>query len=165
MSVGLFQRCDLLQVFGDGDVQCRLLDRFAGCFKPGASRNGSQALSDGVEADVRVSSAGPFSCPGSVDTSMAGFGWARLQPPGSRAGMPAAFKWVATVSRRMCTARSIRLRDQPSRPQGLAVCFLRSRHSPPEDNPPSQSMSWISYLVGRFSGVHRWPVLGVHRGW
>jgi hypothetical protein len=25
-------------------------------------------------------------------------------------------------------------------------------------------MSWISYLVGRFSGVHRWPVLGVHRG-
>jgi hypothetical protein len=57
MSVGLFQRCDLLQVFGDGDVQCRLLDRFAGCFKPGAFRNGSQALSDGVEADVRVSSA------------------------------------------------------------------------------------------------------------
>ncbi len=25
-------------------------------------------------------------------------------------------------------------------------------------------MSWISYSVGRFSGVHRWPVLGVHRG-
>jgi len=25
-------------------------------------------------------------------------------------------------------------------------------------------MSWISYLVGRFSGVHRWPVLGVPRG-
>jgi len=35
MSVGLFQRFDLLQVFSDGDVQCRLLDRFAGCFKPG----------------------------------------------------------------------------------------------------------------------------------
>src|SRR5579862_4868240 len=35
MSVGLFQRIDLLQVFSDGDVQCRLLDRFAGCFKPG----------------------------------------------------------------------------------------------------------------------------------
>src|SRR5271155_32709 len=35
MSVGLFQRCDLLQVFSDGDVQCRFLDRFAGCFKPG----------------------------------------------------------------------------------------------------------------------------------
>src|SRR5258708_21362868 len=35
MSVGLFQRRDLLQVFSDGDVQRRLLDSFAGCFKPG----------------------------------------------------------------------------------------------------------------------------------
>src|SRR6266849_9614192 len=35
MSVGLFQRVDLLQVFCDGDVQRRLLDSFAGCFKPG----------------------------------------------------------------------------------------------------------------------------------
>src|SRR5271168_4493713 len=35
MSVGLFQRRDLLQVFSDGDVQCGLFDRFAGCFKPG----------------------------------------------------------------------------------------------------------------------------------
>src|SRR5580700_5034759 len=35
MSVGLFQRVDLLQVFSDGDVQRRLRDRFAGCFKPG----------------------------------------------------------------------------------------------------------------------------------
>src|SRR5580704_15016567 len=35
MSVGLFQRFDLLQVFGDGDVQCRFLDSFAGGFKPG----------------------------------------------------------------------------------------------------------------------------------
>src|SRR6202040_383584 len=35
MSVGLFQRVDLLQVFRDGDVQCRFLDSFAGCFKPG----------------------------------------------------------------------------------------------------------------------------------
>src|SRR5258708_38237281 len=35
MSVGFFQRFDLLQVFSDGDVQRRLLDSFAGCFKPG----------------------------------------------------------------------------------------------------------------------------------
>src|SRR5260370_36335984 len=35
MSVGLFQRVDLLQVSSDGDVQCRFLDSFAGCFKPG----------------------------------------------------------------------------------------------------------------------------------
>src|ERR1700674_4534287 len=35
MSVGLFQRVDLLQVFSDGDVQRRFLDRFAGCFKRG----------------------------------------------------------------------------------------------------------------------------------
>jgi len=54
--------------------------------------------------------------------------------------------------------------SQAGRAQGLVVSFLRSRHSPPEDNPPSQSMSWISYSVGRFSGVHRWPVLGVRRG-
>jgi hypothetical protein len=26
-------------------------------------------------------------------------------------------------------------------------------------------MSWISYPVGRFSSVHRWPVLGVPRGY
>jgi hypothetical protein len=25
-------------------------------------------------------------------------------------------------------------------------------------------MSWISYLIGRFSGGHQWPVLGGHRG-
>src|SRR5579885_1073007 len=48
--------------------------------------------------------------------------------------------------------------------QGLAVSFLRSRHSPPEGKPPSQSMSWLTYPVGRFSGVHRWPVLAVRRG-
>ena len=35
MSVRLFQRRDLLQVFSDGDVQRRLLDRFVGCFKAG----------------------------------------------------------------------------------------------------------------------------------
>src|SRR5260370_603742 len=35
MSVGLFQRVDLLQVFSDGDVQCRFLESFAGRFKPG----------------------------------------------------------------------------------------------------------------------------------
>src|SRR5271154_3114327 len=35
MSVGLFQRIDLLQVFSDGDVQRRFLDSLAGCFKPG----------------------------------------------------------------------------------------------------------------------------------
>src|ERR1700691_6612545 len=35
MSVGLFQRIDLLKVFSDSDVQRRLLDSLAGCFKPG----------------------------------------------------------------------------------------------------------------------------------
>jgi hypothetical protein len=30
MSVGFFQRIDLLQVFSDGDVQRGLLDGFAG---------------------------------------------------------------------------------------------------------------------------------------
>src|SRR5437764_354183 len=35
MRIRLFEGIDLLQVFSDGDVQCRFLDRFAGCFKPG----------------------------------------------------------------------------------------------------------------------------------
>src|ERR1700730_2268657 len=35
MSVGLFQRIDLLRVSSDGDVQRRFLDSVAGCFKPG----------------------------------------------------------------------------------------------------------------------------------
>ena len=39
MSVGLFQRVDLLQVFSDGDVQRRFLDRFCRLFpKPGDSQ-------------------------------------------------------------------------------------------------------------------------------
>src|SRR5271156_1382967 len=38
MRVRLFQRRDLLQVFSDGDVQCGLFDRFAGCFKPGDTK-------------------------------------------------------------------------------------------------------------------------------
>jgi len=25
-------------------------------------------------------------------------------------------------------------------------------------------MSWLSYLIGRFSAGHLWPVLGGHRG-
>jgi len=54
--------------------------------------------------------------------------------------------------------------SQAGRAQGLAVSSLRSRHSPLEGKPSVTSMSWISYLVGRFSGVHRWPVLGVPRG-
>src|SRR5439155_1196781 len=35
MRIGLFEGINLLQVFSDGDVQCRFLDSFAGCFKPG----------------------------------------------------------------------------------------------------------------------------------
>ena len=71
---------------------------------------------------------------------------------------------------RQFRAECVRLAQSASRTsqagpaQGLVVSFLRSRHSPPEDNPPFQSMSWISYPVGRFSGVHEWPVLGVRRG-
>src|SRR5271156_7250926 len=35
MRIRLLEGIDLLQVFSDGDVQCGLFDRFAGCFKPG----------------------------------------------------------------------------------------------------------------------------------
>src|SRR3984885_10964890 len=60
--------------------------------------------------------------------------------------------------------RSASVTIRAGRAQGLAVCFLRSRHSPPEGKPSVTSMSWISYFVGRFSFLYLEPVLGVHRG-
>jgi hypothetical protein len=57
------------------------------------------------------------SAPESVITSLAGFAGARRpHPPGVRTEMPAARKYLLIVSRRMCTAASMRRSDHPSRP-------------------------------------------------
>src|ERR1700722_12181482 len=56
---------------------------------------------------------------------------------------------------------------QPSRPSASTCCFLVSLKTlaiPAGDHTvPAQSTSRLS-SYGRFSGVHVWPVLGVHRG-
>src|SRR3954447_12182917 len=107
--------------------------------------------------------------PESVITSLAGFaGPRRPHPPGDRTGMPAARRYPPMVSRRMCTAASMRLRDHPSRPSAMTCCFfssLKTLLTLTEGIPPSGLMSWFSSFVGRFSGDYRWPVLGDCRWW
>src|SRR5487761_2298131 len=71
------------------------LSRFSPVFhRPSSmtSRYGSQALEVGLRTGC---GSGGFSAPGSVATSMAGFGAVagfRPQPPGARIGIPAAFR-------------------------------------------------------------------------
>ena len=52
----------------------------------------------------------------------------------------------------------------PQRDDLLFLFFAQDIAHVTERNSPPVSMSCFSYLVGRFSGVHRWPVLGVPRG-
>src|SRR5580704_2843898 len=61
----------------------------------------------------------------------------------------------------------MRRSDHPSRPSAMTCCFfssLKTLLTMTERNLTSQSMSWLSYLVGRFSGDPHWPVLGDPRG-
>src|SRR6202162_4569424 len=44
MRIRLLEGIDLLQVSSDGDVQRRLLDRFAGCFQPGDAQSAAFQL-------------------------------------------------------------------------------------------------------------------------
>src|SRR5580704_17723358 len=130
------------------------------------SRYGSHAL----EAGLRLGGRSVFSAAGSVATSMAGFAAVagfRPHPPGGRSAIPAAFRYPLAVSRRTPVVCSIRRSDQPSRPRAITCCFfssLKTLLTLTELIPPSGSMSWISYLIGRFSRGHLWPVLGGHRG-
>lgn len=56
---------------------------------------------------------------------MAGFAGARHpQPPGGRTGMPADRKYPPIVSRRMCTAASMRRSDHPNRPKAMTCSLL-----------------------------------------
>ena len=109
--------------------------------------------------------------PGSVATSMAGFAAVagfRPQPPGRRMRIPGRLQVTGWPFPAGC-AWPVRIRrsDQPSRPRAITCCFfssLKTLLTLTELIPPSGSMSWLSYLIGRFSGGHLWPVLGGHRG-
>src|SRR5258708_970190 len=55
--------------------------------------------------------------------------------------------------------------SQPSQPDDLLFLFFAQGIAHvTERNLSASSMSRFSYLIGRFSGVHVWPVLGVPRG-
>jgi hypothetical protein len=62
----------------------------------------------------------------SVITSLAGFAAARPHAPAGRTGMPAALRYAPIVSRRMCTARSMRRSDHPRRPKAITCCLFSS---------------------------------------
>jgi hypothetical protein len=66
-------------------------------------------------------------------------------------------------------ASSIRRSGHPSRPNAMTCCFfssLKTLLTMTEGSAlASKSMSWVLVIVGRFSGDHVWPVLGVHRGY
>ncbi len=108
-----------------------------------------------------------FSAVESADTRMAGFAPFRPRPPDGRTAIPAARRYAPTVPRRICTALSKRRNDHPNRPSAMTCCFfssLKTLLTRRSVNLPASSMSRFSYLVGRFSGVHLWPVLSVPRG-
>src|ERR1022692_4468954 len=64
--------------------------------------------------------------------------------------------------------RWIRRSDHPSRPNAMTCCFFSSFKTLLTLTEgialASKSMSGTLLIVGRFSGDHVWPVLGVHRG-
>src|ERR1035438_7519634 len=64
--------------------------------------------------------------------------------------------------------RWIRRSDHPSRPNAMTCCFFSSLKTLLTLTEgialASRSMSRTLLIVGRFSGDHVWPVLGVHRG-
>src|SRR5690606_10829947 len=103
---------------------------------------------------------------GSVVDPLAGFG--RCRPRGPRTAIPAALRYWLAVSRRILVSCSIRRSDQPSRPSASTVCFFSSRKTFTPGGGPrpaaSRQRPGAVATTGRFSGVHHWPVLGVHRG-
>src|ERR1051325_752852 len=62
----------------------------------------------------------------SVITPLAGFAGVRPHLPGGRKATPAAFKYVAAVSRRTPVARWMRRSDHPSRPNAMTCCLFSS---------------------------------------
>src|SRR5690606_32825499 len=103
---------------------------------------------------------------GSVVDPLAGFGGCRSRGP--RTAIPAALRYWLAVSRRILVSCSIRRSDQPSRPSASTVCFFSSLKTFTPGGGPrpaaSRQRPGAVATTGRFSGVHHWPVLGVHRG-
>jgi hypothetical protein len=102
-----------------------------------ASRKGALALADrlGLGGGPRVLNSAPksvitslagFDRVGSVITSLAGFAGARPHAPAGRTGIPAALRYAPMVSRRMCTARSMRRSDHPRRPNAITCSLFSS---------------------------------------
>ena len=135
-----------------------------------ASRKGALALVDRLgfgggpgalkfaPKSVITSLAG-FAAVESVITSLAGFAGARPHAPAGRTAIPAALRYAPIVSRRMCTARSIRRSDHPRRPNAITCCLFSSFKTLltlTEGIAPSDSTSRVM--------LYRWPVLGDYRG-
>src|SRR6185437_9162572 len=134
-----------------------------------SARYGSHALAPGARLGGGVPGVSE-----SVDTSavVAGFGGGHTvgRPPVRRTAMPAAFKYALAVSRRTPVVASMRRSDHPRRPSARTCCrldslktLLMSGEGPLR--PRRRQRLGLASAGGRFSGVHQWPVLGVHRGW
>ena len=102
-----------------------------------ASRKGALALAGRLGLGCRppplntapksvITSLAGFAGEESVITSLAGFGGVRPHPPGARTGIPAALRYAAMVSRRMCAALSMRRNDHPRRPKAITCCLFSS---------------------------------------
>src|SRR5262249_11740962 len=83
--------------------------------------------------------------------------------------IPAPFRYALAVSRRTPVACSMRRSGQPSRPKARICCRLSSPKilaMPTGEHGLIRRVNVLGrgYLTGRFSDVHDWPVLGVHRG-
>src|SRR6185437_8904475 len=133
-----------------------------------SARYGSHALAPGARLGGGVPGVSE-----SVDTSavVAGFGGGHTvgRPPVRRTAMPAAFKYALAVSRRTPVVASMRRSDHPRRPSARTCCrldslktLLMSGEGP--SRPRRRQRLGLAIAGGRFSGVHQWPVLGVHRG-
>jgi hypothetical protein len=130
-----------------------------------ASRNGSQAVADGIR--LGFSAARPVdSTPNPVVTSsaLAGFaGGRRPHAPGGRTAIPAAFRYAPAVSRRTPVSCSMRRSGDPSRPRGNHLLFCRFAQDVAHIDEGYMPHAEINVPgltpVGRFSDPH-WPVLG-----
>jgi hypothetical protein len=108
---------------------------------------------------------------GSVDTSgvVAAFGGHSLgRPPRRRTAIPTARKYALAVSRRTPVRSSMDLSEKPRSPSATTCCLLSSLKTlliPVQKHSVSAPVNVPGAMRGgRFSGVHQWPVLGVHRG-
>ena len=89
-------------------------------------------------------------------------------PPARRTHRDSRSPEICTGSFAANVRRSLNAPQRPSQPPQrddlLFLFFAQDIAHVTERNLPASSMSRFSYLVGRFSGVHGWPVLGVPRG-